>query len=63
MFSIPWPTLRVAFARLQPLRVFRFALDAPRTRPPPRGLPANQKQMQKPVLLTEGVAPAVGYRA
>ena len=43
-FSIPWPALRVAFARLQPLRVFRFALDAPRTHPPPRGLPAKQKQ-------------------
>ena len=35
---------RVAFARLQPLRVLRFALDAPRTHPPPRGLPLNQKQ-------------------
>jgi hypothetical protein len=44
MFSIPWPALHVAFARLQPLRVLRFALDAPRTHPAPRGLPSNQKQ-------------------
>ena len=43
----PWPALRVAFARLQPLRVLRFALDAPRTHPAPRGLPQKQKHARR----------------